>query len=154
MLPYEERLKEALHTSAFESQKPAKAIAVETGITYEALQKFCSTFDPSHLPSRRFPAFVQAIDNYAILDLLEELAGRIAFTLPQSGGIGKSTGHATKEFGEFLEAVADADMTPETAERVVREGEDVIRAVAAVVEQAKRIVATQQAGQGPRAVSK
>jgi hypothetical protein len=69
----------ALHETVYRSTRPAKQLADVIGVSYSALAKFADESDESQIPTRRLVSLITVADNLAVLDYLEQLAGRVAF---------------------------------------------------------------------------
>src|SRR5690349_8757322 len=86
-----------------------KAIATRLGVHPRSLSYWLA--GQRHVPAEFIPKLCYVLNNYRLLDLLEEAAGRVAYLVPflsESAGTAeiKAVQKLVKEVGEALEALA------------------------------------------------
>lgn len=123
-------LQEAVRQLIHSSSVPPKAIAEDAGMPLKALYDIASPDRPQLLPLSCVVRLTRAAQNYVLLDYLESKVGRIGIPLPTDAPRSLAeTAALFREMGEFVEQLAllsDGALTRADAERIRREGLDVI----------------------------
>jgi hypothetical protein len=87
-----------------------KTLAEELGVSYQSLAYYLSA--RNNIPAFILPGICMALDNYALLNVLEDRVGRVAYHIPvQSANLPQDDLRAiqnlVKEVAQALEALSD-----------------------------------------------
>lgn len=129
---------EALDCVAHHSDLTLREIAERVGKSENYLRAACSQYDDSHkFQAELIVPLTIATGNFALLDYLEQAVGRVAIVLPRETTQSEYFDlivSLAREFGEAAtevqRAVGDGHVTPEEADRVHKEIQDVHAAAA------------------------
>lgn len=137
----DESFKDALHISLSDlpAGRTVKHLAEFAGISYSGLWQCADKEQSSWISVRRLIRILPHLKNFAVLDYLETLVGRIAFRIPSAREMcGPEMGEALKEFGEFVVEATSGQWTPEKVARIEKEGRQAMASIATIIECAKR----------------
>ena len=134
-------LKEAAHCSLHndDAHRSIEFFAEQAGVRPSTLNDQINPDQPNdNISFRRLPALIRNLTNFALLDYLEKLAGRVAFTLPTGkASEDRAQAKAVREFGQYLERASiageDGEYTVEEVAHVEQEAHDAIAAIVAHV---------------------
>jgi hypothetical protein len=128
--------KRALHVTVHGSTLPAKAIAAETGVSYQFLCNAANLTTRDQLPFARLPLVLEAADDLTLLRFYAHQQGCDVVRLPQTGATSDDLRRATetmREFAQFMDvsadALSDAVIEPAEFEAIQREGLEAVRAI-------------------------
>jgi hypothetical protein len=125
-------------------QIPVKEFADLVGLDRSALYDILS--GRRHVWAAEVPRFVRAAHSFALADAIEQQIGRVGVQLPDEHAatteVMRRVSQCVQEFGELLHeiglATGDGVITREEAQQVRVEGEQVIAAVHAILQQVEQ----------------
>ena len=140
-----ETIREAWYCQVHHSTFRLEAIAGELGISPSALSDAVNpNGDGSLLAARHHePVLELTPDNTAVMAFYGRRRGEVVIKLPSGGTqVDATTATVVREFGEFLtkhaEARGDRQVTAQEASEIEVEGNQAIRAIVTIIEDAKR----------------
>lgn len=137
-------LREALYCQVHHSELRLDAIARHLGISASTLADAVNPDgDGSMLAPKHYePLLALTADNLAVVAFLASRQHAVVYAMPNGEASDLHLAAVVREFGEFLtrhaEARADRAITAIEATEIEREGQDAIRAIVTVIDEAKR----------------
>lgn len=131
-----------LQQTLLNSRKSVASIAEAMGFKSESsLYKSTNPSENHRLHLENLPVLIHETGDFAILDEIEALLGRVSFVIPTAQAVPEihaETGKAIKEFGELIQEVAQAVLDGRIdrieKERLEKEGHEAIRQIAHLLE--------------------
>lgn len=138
-------LKDNLYKTIHKNEKPLKAIAEEIGVSENYLTRSAlpdadesDTGSGCRFPLNKLIALIKATGDYAVLDYIERVLGRVAIAVLSKRqkpilDVCRSTVKATAVFGEFVgeisKSIDDGNLTESECDRIQDEGYHAIQAI-------------------------
>lgn len=138
--------KRAFHATVHRSSAAAKAIAEESGISYQFLVNAANASTHDQLPFARLPLVLEACDDLTLLRFLADRQHCDVLRRPRVGTASdiQRASVTIREFSQFIEAgaeaMADAVIEPGEFARVEREGLEAIEAIRDLIADYRRRV--------------
>jgi hypothetical protein len=145
-------LREALYCQVHHSELRLDAIARHLALNAGTLADAVNPDgDGSILASKHYQPLLELTrDNLSVVAFLASLQRAVVYAMPTGDGTDMHLADVVREFGEFLtrhaEARAVRGINITEAAEIEREGQDAIRAILTVIDEAKREAATPPAG--------
>lgn len=132
------RLFAAIHALVHDSTVPPKAIADEAGIRYGYLMRAADEHqDDVQFQARWVGPVTRAANNDVLIKALAEDCGGVFYRLHRGASMDRETAKSLREFGEYIEACADAQddtqITPEEFHTANAQAHEAIAAILAHV---------------------
>lgn len=146
-------LRQALYCQVHHAQMTLRELAATMDVNPSTLNNWVDPDHDSRIPEDRLEHLLRLTDDRAVyVRYLAELQGQVVFEVPKGSPRASRTAAMLHEFADLLKALADRDdgTTAAEAERIAMEGHDVIAAIAAEIEDARRTVAATRGPGGPR----
>ena len=144
-------LEEGIYETAHHSNTPLKAIAAELDMSISSLTRAGL---PRHsdswasFPSHKINPLIRVTNNFLMLDILEQNAGRVGVSLPPVGGaptsdVCRQTMAAVREFGELVaeveKSLADNNIRRSECARIEKEGYEAVQAIMTLITACKAV---------------
>jgi hypothetical protein len=127
---------DAVRSLVHESAVPPKALADAAGIRYGYLIRAANEHeDDVQFQARWIGAITRAAQNDCLIKFLAEECGGVFYRLYRSASMDRETAKSLREFGEYIEACADAQddtkITPEEFHKANAQAHEAIAAILA-----------------------